>query len=1214
MANYADLKAAVNAVIKTNGNQAITGQVLQNVLNTIISTIGENATLKGIAVPTTNPGTPDANVFYFASQAGTYTAFNGVTLDGKNLYILTNVSGNWVATATGAATMDVALQDTPFIGQGSEISARKFWADWMLAIEVPLSLVSGGDPYPNPTTGWSFAEGSVTPTGFNFMLYRSKSRWGEWDTPGRIAVTGSKPAGTGVQTMQLSNGIYITLNVDKFPTQTYAFSGLTTASAVNSNIWIPNYFASIRDYKNITELSTDLRAQIIEIGAPFFEKQINNKAYFTFDDARRIIKGLFFSNPRLDFVPYMDDTDYWTPAQMQITKTTLIIDLYEWKKAGTWGRVIYFRGNIPDLLASPERFVRVWNSNHGYLLIDVWELKTKIDRDGYLPMALACKYVIRRDVWFENYPINDIYKDMPLGMDRRTPFKHGNIVLPKFREAFLAVRYNGTVVPERGYGIVFIRVQKNGNLYFENYTWNKDGNPITFTSDADSFTIPYATASVDKIQYFKSPNGKYEILANFSKLYSGLTIPLASDYTDLIASDIRLEFEERVFAGNNAPSLIDTWLNNNQAKTVTYDPATGRQNAGYPDSLMINEEQRVIHEHSGQTTFNTYSVIQWCNVIASGVINSVTANVSYFNGRTRCVVKIFNNRAEFTNALDESVGTKIFDRTLVTSDFIDTSLKTARVYFDDAPQIQTGQIVGAIFIDNQATEGTQIQITHIFLRAPYDPIPGGTPFYWRPDINEPRYRKSVINADYAYYQLPLLINSKFPLEERVQTLEQKVEEIEVNSTNPRIVLPSRLYAIVGKEFNLYYDAFMLFPDLGTPQPNALFDISCAVGATNSRSFRLTPTAAQVGDYAMTVRVYDAEEHLIATKSTTLTVVPATNPSTLKRIFCIGDSTTDDTAQVVFGLRADLDDLTGGVSPVLVGHKPYFNNAAINHGAATGRTLGFYANGTTVLKFNFTGLPNGLGVYPNLTFSLPDGTGYIVNIETQVQNDGSGKGYSIADIWTAGSSPIGAGFTGQLKTNGAAGFPATVTVESTEQLTNWSPIRFNGKIDFAAYATHIGLAPGEKIDLFSIDLGINDSRGQIQSSTTRTTILGQAKALAEAFHEYNPNGIVMFCMTKSCANPRSTNSAQHDTYRMNVHALRENLIATFDNNPDYPYCCVSNSGVSIDRFFGYPISTVKAAARFNETIQTNGDDVHPRTEGYKQVADAMVGCMIYQLTK
>lgn len=78
MGNYEQLKAAIAAVIKANGGQEITGQVLQNTLKTLISQIGVNATFAGIATPSTTPGTPDQNVFWIASTPGEYVNFGGI--------------------------------------------------------------------------------------------------------------------------------------------------------------------------------------------------------------------------------------------------------------------------------------------------------------------------------------------------------------------------------------------------------------------------------------------------------------------------------------------------------------------------------------------------------------------------------------------------------------------------------------------------------------------------------------------------------------------------------------------------------------------------------------------------------------------------------------------------------------------------------------------------------------------------------------------------------------------------------------------------------------------------------------------------------------------------------------------------------------------------------------------------------------------------------
>lgn len=104
MGNYDELKQAVSDVIKTNGNQEITGQVLQNTLVSIINTVGANATFAGIATPETNPGTPDQNIFYIASEDGVYVNFNSIKLENE-VSILENKNGNWVKTISELATM-----------------------------------------------------------------------------------------------------------------------------------------------------------------------------------------------------------------------------------------------------------------------------------------------------------------------------------------------------------------------------------------------------------------------------------------------------------------------------------------------------------------------------------------------------------------------------------------------------------------------------------------------------------------------------------------------------------------------------------------------------------------------------------------------------------------------------------------------------------------------------------------------------------------------------------------------------------------------------------------------------------------------------------------------------------------------------------------------------------------------------------------------------
>lgn len=109
MGNYEQLKEAIAEVIKTNGNEEITGIVMQNALKTIISSIGVNETFAGIAKPNTSPGTPDANIFYIADTPGNYVNFNNIEI--KKLSIIRNNTGNWVAESLNIQSYNAYLSE-----------------------------------------------------------------------------------------------------------------------------------------------------------------------------------------------------------------------------------------------------------------------------------------------------------------------------------------------------------------------------------------------------------------------------------------------------------------------------------------------------------------------------------------------------------------------------------------------------------------------------------------------------------------------------------------------------------------------------------------------------------------------------------------------------------------------------------------------------------------------------------------------------------------------------------------------------------------------------------------------------------------------------------------------------------------------------------------------------------------------------------------------
>nr|DAO10486.1 MAG TPA: lipase/acylhydrolase faecalis, lipase/acylhydrolase, Structural Genomics.9A [Caudoviricetes sp.] len=110
MGNYQDLKDAIKNVIKTNGNEEITGSILQNTLVTIVNSVGKNYQFAGVANINTNPGTPDENIFYIASAPGVYSNFNSFEVTDQVL-IFKNISSGWEKINTGIATRTYYLEN-----------------------------------------------------------------------------------------------------------------------------------------------------------------------------------------------------------------------------------------------------------------------------------------------------------------------------------------------------------------------------------------------------------------------------------------------------------------------------------------------------------------------------------------------------------------------------------------------------------------------------------------------------------------------------------------------------------------------------------------------------------------------------------------------------------------------------------------------------------------------------------------------------------------------------------------------------------------------------------------------------------------------------------------------------------------------------------------------------------------------------------------------
>lgn len=120
MSNYNNLKTTIDASIKQNNNQEITGSVLNSVLNQMVTTLGAGYQYVGVATTTTNPGSPDAKVFYIANGKGTYTNFGGLEVTEDEVVVLYWDTA-WHKDVTGIASQAKLTElTTNFVGIDKE--------------------------------------------------------------------------------------------------------------------------------------------------------------------------------------------------------------------------------------------------------------------------------------------------------------------------------------------------------------------------------------------------------------------------------------------------------------------------------------------------------------------------------------------------------------------------------------------------------------------------------------------------------------------------------------------------------------------------------------------------------------------------------------------------------------------------------------------------------------------------------------------------------------------------------------------------------------------------------------------------------------------------------------------------------------------------------------------------------------------------------------
>lgn len=208
MANYEELKRAVKQVIKPNGVQEITGEILQNVLVKMIDTFGDEYKCKGVAVTSTTPQV-SGKTLYFASTPGVYANFAGLSVVKGEFVAFVYDGTSWSKTVlldvTNLATVELLGDcDVSALNNGRTYDINK-------AIQaVPTDRRKGGlilkfvnkktskyDVYYNVNEQWSTQTSDWTPLNLLPFITEIIKSYGDFQqvVDGTIQIHNASPNG-----------------------------------------------------------------------------------------------------------------------------------------------------------------------------------------------------------------------------------------------------------------------------------------------------------------------------------------------------------------------------------------------------------------------------------------------------------------------------------------------------------------------------------------------------------------------------------------------------------------------------------------------------------------------------------------------------------------------------------------------------------------------------------------------------------------------------------------------------------------------------------------------------------------------------------------------------------------------------------------------------------------------------------------------------------
>lgn len=473
----------------------------------------------------------------------------------------------------------------------------------------------------------------------------------------------------------------------------------------------------------------------------------------------------------------------------------------------------------------------------------------------------------------------------------------------------------------------------------------------------------------------------------------------------------------------------------------------------------------------------------------------------------------------------------------------------------------------------------------------YNTNAANTPTTWF-DINS-RYQWNA--ASYVQSMVPFILEADYA--DNLST--GKADNLNFSLTS----IPSIIYVAAGRELNIWNDELFTFGNgLGIS-----VQYTCSKGMIKDRCFSYAPVIGDVGDYTLTITVYDINLKVVGTQTVTIRVVSNASGTGNKNILMIGDSLTFNSASGYSNKPAIVSELINilaadsGISGTFIGKR------GLSPSMCEGRPGWSFADfiGTNQTYYTFT--LSGVSVAPLATKNVTQaGTVLLV----------AGNQYTVEDYFPAtgviiciknsgSGTPSASGTLTKVSGTGDATFSYSGYAAANE-----SPLSDGTRLNIQNYISVNSLATP---DVMIVQLGVNDSFGTLLTQRGVDDIANNARklvdALVDATYGYPSAKIIIslppFGAAGNNAFGYNYNAAYSpEVYKFNLRRLWTALVAIFANGNYSANVRVAASGLWVDRTNGYPTTTRAISARVATTETINSNGVHPTDSGYQQIADAI----------